>query len=201
MGQVFTRVQIGLTNQNRIFLTYGNYVNGNKVFFTSNGGISWSNISQGLPNWPAYDIVEQASNGTFFVGTHMGVYQRCSTCSTWEPFNTNLPPVRVSDLDLFQQNNVLRAATFGRSIWRSPIGAATAPPCSNTGTTAVAQSDLTPNAVFHNGTITSGGTGSNNVNVNVNNVTFRAVNMVNINPEFEVTTPNMFTAEIAPCPN
>ena len=200
-GASITDVQISLTNQNEIYLTYGNYVNGSKVFISSNGGASWSNISQGLPNWPVYDLAQQASNSTLFIGTHMGVYQRCSTCSTWEAFNTNLPPVRVSDVDVFQQGNVLRAATFGRGIWRSPIGAATAPPCSNTGTTAVAQSDLTPNAVFHNGTITSGGTGSNNVNVNVNNVTFRAVNMVNINPEFEVTTPNMFTAEIAPCPN
>lgn len=193
-----TRIQTSLSDHTKVYITYGNYIDGKKVYMSSNSGGTWINISTGIPNWPVYDIAEQTSTGDLFIGTHMGVYHKTAAGTSWTAFNTNLPPVRVNDLDVYQADNVLRAATFGRGIWKSPIGA-TNSPCSPSNTTDVKQTDLAADKTFHDGMITSGALQAGKVNVNVNNVTFKGVSAINLNSEFEVTKPNIFTADIGPC--
>ncbi|MCB0314332.1 MAG: hypothetical protein KDH84_13905, partial [Calditrichaeota bacterium] len=61
-----------------------------------------------------------------YVGTDVGIYYRNNTMSEWMPFITNLPNVIVQELEIHYGSDRLRAATYGRGIWESPLAPSTA---------------------------------------------------------------------------
>ncbi|MCD8564738.1 MAG: T9SS type A sorting domain-containing protein [Burkholderiaceae bacterium] len=93
-----------------------------KVFATIDGGNSWINLSSGLPNLPANTIVyENNSPDGIYLGMDVGVYYRDTIINQWIPFMLNLPNVIVKELEIFYAGNKIRAATYGRGIWESPL--------------------------------------------------------------------------------
>lgn len=106
----------------RVWVTFSGYVGGQKVYFSENGGSTWTNISGNLPNLPVNCIVTEGSaqNG-IYVGTDVGVYYKNDTLNNWISFNTGLPNVIVNDLLILSGGSVIRAATFGRGVWESPL--------------------------------------------------------------------------------
>ncbi len=104
---------------------------GSKVFRTTNGGLTWTSITGNLPDIPVYSIVLQPNGaGTgddvLYVGSDIGVFTSSNLGATWTQLGVGLPTVSVHDLELNQQN-VLVAATYGRSVWEIQIG----PPTGN----------------------------------------------------------------------
>lgn len=47
-----TYIAVKNTDPNTLWITYGGYTAGEKVYKSTNGGTSWTNISTGLPNLP-----------------------------------------------------------------------------------------------------------------------------------------------------
>lgn len=89
---------------------------------STDGGATFTNIASGLPTIGKFCIKHQAnSNNPLYVGTNLGVYYKDDTMTTWQAFETNLPNVKVTDLEINYIDNNITAATFGRGIWRSPL--------------------------------------------------------------------------------
>ena len=90
---------------------------------STNAGTSFVTISQGIPNIGKNVIIHQGRNpnNPLYVGTSLGVYYRDDTMSQFEPFDTNLPNVSVTDLDINLEDNKLLAATYGRGVWIAEI--------------------------------------------------------------------------------
>ncbi len=91
------------------------------VIETKDGGKTWKNISDGLPEVPVHCLVQNKLNDTteIYAGTEAGVFVRKGN-GKWLPFSKQLPIVRVNDLKIrYDSLNgpVLYAATYGRSIW------------------------------------------------------------------------------------
>lgn len=102
------------------------YTTGSKVFETTNGGNTWANISQGLPNLPATCIIhdEDSDNDPLYLAMDIGVYYRDNTMSEWTMFSNGLPNVIVSELEIRRNEegpDVIVAGTFGRGIWESEL--------------------------------------------------------------------------------
>ena len=116
-----TSIQASLTDAATLYITYGNYTAGAKVFMSTNSGTTWTNISTGIPNMPTFTIIEKAGTGDLYLGTQLGVYERVAGASTWTVFNTNLPPVSIRDFHIHEASNTLRAASFGRGIWQTSL--------------------------------------------------------------------------------
>ena len=117
-----TYIAVHPTNPNRVWLTQSGYTDGNKVYYSADGGQSWQNISGSLPNLPANTIVyEKNSPDGIYVGMDVGVYYLDSTLSDWKPFMKNLPNVIVKELEFFYPGQKIRAATYGRGVWESPV--------------------------------------------------------------------------------
>ncbi|MES2748741.1 MAG: T9SS type A sorting domain-containing protein [Bacteroidota bacterium] len=87
------------------------------------GGSLFTSFSEGLPDIAKNVIVHQGRNTTnpLFLGTYLGVYYRDDTMTQWEPFDTNLPNVEVTDLEINLEESILVAATYGRGIWQTAI--------------------------------------------------------------------------------
>ncbi|MDZ7934876.1 MAG: T9SS type A sorting domain-containing protein [Emticicia sp.] len=103
----------------RVWATLSNFEEGKKVFYSSNGGKNWENISYNLPNIPANTIVYQSDEDTdiLYVGLDIGVYYLVEGTREWKPLMSNLPNVIVHELEINTATKKLYAATFGRGIW------------------------------------------------------------------------------------
>ncbi|SEQ96754.1 T9SS type A sorting domain-containing protein [Neolewinella agarilytica] len=115
-----TQIAISNVDPDKVWVTYSGYVDGEKVYSSIDGGDSWTNISDGLPNIPFNTIVFQnGSNDLVYVGGDIGVYCRGIAKSGWTLFSAGLPNTKVSDLKIFYPTMKIRAATYGRGTWES----------------------------------------------------------------------------------
>ncbi len=128
-----TSIAVKNTDASTLWITMSGY-NANKVFLSVNSGTSWTNISNGLPSIPAYSIVQNKQSATedqVYVGTELGVYFKKGT-DDWIAYNTGLPNVKLGELEIYYnanpQSSILRAATFGRGLWETPVYYACTPP-------------------------------------------------------------------------
>ncbi|MGH1365445.1 MAG: FlgD immunoglobulin-like domain containing protein [Calditrichia bacterium] len=119
-----TYVAVSNVNPDKVWATFSGFSNGNKVFESTDAGASWTNISRNLPNIPVNCVVQQQNaNDALYVGTDNGIYYRRPGTGDWEAYNTNLPNVIVQELEIHYASQKLRAATYGRGIWESPLSA------------------------------------------------------------------------------
>tara|TARA_X000000950_G_scaffold105997_1_gene133460 strand:+ start:1728 stop:4301 length:2574 start_codon:yes stop_codon:yes gene_type:complete len=116
-------VTISDNDPNRLWVTMSEYSASNKVFESSNGGATWTNITgTNLPNLPVNCIVYQANaNEDLYIGTDIGVYHKDNTMSDWTAYKNGLPNVVVNELEIHYPTSRIRAATFGRGVWDSPL--------------------------------------------------------------------------------
>lgn len=146
-GQI---TDIAIKNSTTFYLTQSNYEKKKRVFKVVQSGSTYTatDISFDLPSLPVNTIVYDFDAGSvdrLYVGTDVGVYytQNCTGSSPkqqWIRFKgatnaTNLPNVTVSELEIAQVGTakILRAATYGRGVWETPIGTVDAScPCACT---------------------------------------------------------------------
>lgn len=117
-----TYITVDPTNSQRVYITLSGYSPGNKVFMSPNGGVNWYNYSGTLPNVPVNCIVYQnGTNEGLYVGTDVGVFYTDGSMTDWITYQTGLPNVVVTELEISYNNNKLWAATFGRGLWNSDL--------------------------------------------------------------------------------
>ena len=128
-----TFITVSPTDPNKVWVTLSGYSAANKVFQSTNGGATWTNITYNLPNLPANCSVYQVgSNDMIYVGMDIGVYCKDINTNSWTLYNLGLPNVPISDMEISPANpNKLRAATYGRGVYEVDLYQVTSPPVSN----------------------------------------------------------------------
>ena len=116
-----TSLEINPSNSNEIWITQSGWTNGQKVYRSLNGGVSWENISFNLPNIPTNIIKFNSSNNGIYLGMDIGVYYYNDLIGNWIPFNENLPNVIVNDIEINEANDLIRIGTYGRGVWESGV--------------------------------------------------------------------------------
>jgi hypothetical protein len=106
----------------------GNQISAAKVYGSTDGGATWSNLSTNLPNAPANSIVVDPNDANIvYVALDTGVYVTTNVASCaipsvncWSVLGTSLPNAPVIQLVAFNEGStsVLRAATYGRGVWQ-----------------------------------------------------------------------------------
>jgi photosystem II stability/assembly factor-like uncharacterized protein len=116
-----TRVAIDTTDEDTVYATFSGFRNGEDaahVFRTTNGGVTWQNISGNLPNAPVNDVVIDKERSTVYVGSDVGVFYLKNGKKNWKPVGEGLPLAPVLDLRLHAPSDTLYTNTFGRSMWK-----------------------------------------------------------------------------------
>ncbi len=117
-----TDIAVAFNDPNKVFVSCGGFSSDNKVFYSTDGGSTWINISDGLPNVPVNAIVyENGTNDRIYVGTDLGVFVRNGLSGTWELFNNGMPNVVVDELEINYATDEIYAATYGRGLWKSDL--------------------------------------------------------------------------------
>ena len=110
------------TNPDKVFITVSGYTPGDKVYMNPGIGQNWINYSGSLPNIPVNCIVYQTgSNEGLYIGTDIGVFYKDGSMTDWIPYQTGLPNVVVTDLEISYCDNKLWAGTFGRGLWNTSL--------------------------------------------------------------------------------
>ena len=98
-----------------------------KVYRSADKGVTWVNISSGLPSVNILGMVhdKNSPNESVYVATISGVYYRNSSMSNWQNYSNNLPTIcRIKELMIYSDgtpNGVLRVATYGRGLLESAL--------------------------------------------------------------------------------
>ena len=118
-----TSIDVHSSDSSIVYLTIENTSSEQGVLKSTNGGVTFSDFSTGLPAIGKNCIVHQGRNtdNPLYVGTSLGVYYRDDSMSSWSPFDTNLPNVSVTDLEINLEDAKLIAATYGRGVWQTDI--------------------------------------------------------------------------------
>ncbi|MBK8608770.1 MAG: fibronectin type III domain-containing protein [Chitinophagaceae bacterium] len=142
-GTNISSIEFG-TTENNIIVSVSNYGVSN-VWVTSNGGTTWTAIDGDLPDMPVrWAMFYPGSNTSAIIATETGVWQTDNingAATLWGP-ETGFPNVRTDMLQYRSSDGLLAAATHGRGIFTTIIGAAadteppSAPVLSATGTTS-----------------------------------------------------------------
>jgi len=118
-NKTVTDIAIDPANPDRVWVTLQNSP-GQTVYRTENAGGLWTNYTGSLTTTSGHAIVyRKGFNDAVIVGTNAGVFARDAVASDWAPFNTNLPNATVSDLAINYASGELRAATYGRGVWKT----------------------------------------------------------------------------------
>lgn len=98
-------------------------IDDDQVFMSQNAGANWADVTGNLlsvssDGFRSLQFVPGFLDSSVIVGTRSGVFaSHVSAIGGWEPVGTALPNVLVSDLDYNAADDVLVAATLGRSVW------------------------------------------------------------------------------------
>ncbi|MFZ1704906.1 MAG: hypothetical protein WAT79_11210 [Saprospiraceae bacterium] len=121
-GSGYNDLSISPTDPNTIWIVRTGYNSGSKVYKSTNGGSTWTNISGTLPNLAANCIIYQNNTADgIYVGMDVGIYYRDNTMSDWELYNAGIPNVEIFDLKIKYNTSEIMAATYGRGAWKSPL--------------------------------------------------------------------------------
>ena len=119
-----TAIETHPTNENIIYLAAQN-----QVYMSSNKGVNWTSITGSLPGIQVHTLVcdHHSTTQGMYAGTDIGVYYRDENNPNWIRFSEGMPYAAwVTDLEIYYDdanhaNDILRAGTYGRGLWESPL--------------------------------------------------------------------------------
>ncbi len=128
-------IEIDPNNPERIWVALGNIDDNHtespsivgtdtvkRVFYSSDFGQSWKNVSNGLSALPVNKIVyQEGSDDILYAGTDVGVFKWNKVTNKWECFSEDMPPCIIMELEINYCSGKLRAATYGRGMWETSL--------------------------------------------------------------------------------
>ena len=118
-----TSLVISQNDEEKIYITRGGYIEGGKVYMSSDQGRSWENISINLPNVPAHSIVnldDEDYDDVLILATDAGVFYKDASMDQWEEYGS-LPHTFVEDVEVQLNSKLIRIGTHGRSMFEAPL--------------------------------------------------------------------------------
>ncbi len=111
-------------NDNHIIVTYSNY-GGNKVWLTTNGGVTWVNKTGDLPDMPInWALMSPTDPNKVLVATEVGVWSIDDisvAVPDWGPSSNGLANTRCEMLQIRSADNLVAIATHGRGLFTTDV--------------------------------------------------------------------------------
>ncbi|MCD4697578.1 MAG: PKD domain-containing protein [Bacteroidales bacterium] len=98
------------------------------VFVSNNRGFSWEDITGTLPDINMNSLAAYVNSlDGIYVGSDAGVYYRDAFMADWVMFSNGLPvDASINEIEIYHNpdnpgDDVIRAGTYGRGLWSSPL--------------------------------------------------------------------------------
>lgn len=117
-------IAIDPENDATIWIAFPNGPNGNKVFKSMNGGVSWANITSS--ELDGNNIHSMAmiggTDGGIYLGSNSTVFYKNNSMSNWAIDDVGLPAkINTDILRPFYRDGKIRMASYGKGLWESPL--------------------------------------------------------------------------------
>lgn len=108
---------------------WGIEVNSGAVFRTTNGGVSWEDLSTAtLSGHQLRDVVVQGGTDVVYIASNTSVFYWNSNTSDWEDIGAGLPArMDVLEMRIFYKESKLRLCDKGKGIWEADLVASSMP--------------------------------------------------------------------------
>ena len=141
-GQAITSIAIDPQNSDNVIVTLGNYGNTDYVFYSTNGGASFTSKQGDLPAMPVYSSLIEKTTGKVILGTENGIYSS-ENMSSWNQDGLSNVPVMEIKQQLVENHDskyiylvdevgdittteyvgvsnegIIYAATYGRGLYK-----------------------------------------------------------------------------------
>jgi photosystem II stability/assembly factor-like uncharacterized protein len=122
----YVDIQISPANDQIAYIALSGF-GSSHLFRTTDGGGSWIDVGQDLPDVPTSAIaIDPWSPEHIYVGNDLGVYLSTDGGESWQDFNDYLPTaVLVMDLSISFSNRKIRAVTHGNGVYQRSLVSAT----------------------------------------------------------------------------
>ncbi|MFK5878813.1 MAG: T9SS type A sorting domain-containing protein [Flavobacteriaceae bacterium] len=118
-------IELGET-ENDIYVTFYNY-GVTSIFFSDDGGATWSNKEGNLPDMPTRAILANPLNyDEVIVGTELGVWATANFSAvspTWYQSQDGMKDVKVTSFDMRISDYTVLASTYGRGMFTGTFDA------------------------------------------------------------------------------
>lgn len=112
-------------SDNDLIVTYSSYdASLRHIFYSTNGGTTWTNISGNLPDMPVrWAVFDPASNTKAWIATETGIWSTTAIngASTVWAASPGFPTVRTDMVKYRSVDQILVAATHGRGLWTQSL--------------------------------------------------------------------------------
>lgn len=120
-NQKITDLEVDHLNEDVVYISYGGYVDGKKIYKSEDGGATWQNISLNLPNLPFLSLeLYENTDGGIFVGTYGAVFYKDNASSEWTKFGC-IPNTAVNDIEIQYFTDKIYLGTHGRGVFEGDI--------------------------------------------------------------------------------
>jgi hypothetical protein len=118
---IATGILVNPFDPSQLWITFGGFSNNKKIYFSDNSGMSWSNKSEGLPNFPVQSFEYDFLNGYMYVGLDVGLFYKSISDTEWNEA-IGFPKILVTDININRSSGDLVVSTYGRGIYRANLG-------------------------------------------------------------------------------
>jgi len=115
-------IEIHKTNNNQVWV-----LSSGTLYSSADQGQNFTSESTGLESAQSISHQQYSADDSLYLGTILGVYYTDNQVNGWYSISSDLPNVKVSDMEINPQDNILTVSTYGRGIWQTPIPAVTRP--------------------------------------------------------------------------
>ena len=115
-------IEVHKTNNNQVWV-----LSSGTVYTSTDQGQSFISETTGLEWARTISHQQYSPDDSLYLGTILGVYYTDNEVSGWHSISSSLPNVKVSDMEINPNDNILTVSTYGRGIWQTPIPAVTRP--------------------------------------------------------------------------
>ena len=115
-------IEIDPTDPTHLFIALGN-----KIYESTDSGVSWTDVSGTLPSISLNTIVIDKNSPVeaMYVGMDAGVYYKDNNLADWVAYDFGLPAIEITELEIYEGlancKGTLYAATYGQGFWKSDL--------------------------------------------------------------------------------
>lgn len=140
-GFALWRLAVSDKNPNHLWVSVKTNQGIVKVIHSKDGGLTWNDYSDGLPQYAIYSMVYQrGSDDILYLGTRFGIFYRKANMPQWELFGSGMPVANTSFMFINYATGKLRVGT-SRGLWENDLVELTAPKANSTASKKVVSTD------------------------------------------------------------